>query len=196
MNGYGVLITKSGVRLGGEWVNDKPGSLTVLHESSDVTDTETENDEAVNQEQYDQILNDFKKTLDDNFDMMLEDMVDELNKLKTSHSSNEEKQDPEQNVFFEPKKQKKQSIQHIRNKNELVRRISRRASSFRFFHLLIQCLYAAVSGLAVDAEFSFDAAFRKVAPRIELYERLSAFRLCDVVYVAVIYSLALDRSSL
>lgn len=104
MNGYGVLITKSGVRLGGEWVNDKPGSLTVLHESSDGTDTERDNDEAVNQEQYDQILNDFKKTLDDNFDMMLEDMVDELNKLETSHSSNEEKQEPEQNVFFEPKK--------------------------------------------------------------------------------------------
>lgn len=40
MNGYGVLITRSGVRLGGEWVNDKPGPLKVLHESSDGTDTE------------------------------------------------------------------------------------------------------------------------------------------------------------
>lgn len=104
MNGYGVLITRSGVRLGGEWVNDKPGSLTVLHESSDVTDTETENDEALNQEQYEQFLNDFKKNLDDSFDMMLEDMVNELNNLNRQQTSTEENQNPEQNVFFEPKK--------------------------------------------------------------------------------------------
>ena len=75
-----------------------------MHESSDGTDTETENDEALNQEQYEQFLNDFKKNLDDSFDMMLEDMANELNNLNRQQTSTEENQDPEQNVFFEPKK--------------------------------------------------------------------------------------------
>lgn len=36
--------------------------------------------------------------------MMLEDMANELNNLNRQQTSTEENQDPEQNVFFEPKK--------------------------------------------------------------------------------------------